>query len=357
MRACQGFRAPLECAVMPVHGQTHAPGTEPASRRAAWIQAAVKIAISSFLLWLVLRRFDPAVLRTQVENTSLRALVLPFGIVLLSHLLGAVQWGWLVRTSGLAVAGRRLAALYWTGLFFNHFGIGNIGGDVYKIYALGKREGALGRVAGATIVDRVIGAAALCALALIASGAALWHGTVPGPLSLWVLGVSALTLAAAAVVLHPRVGGELEGVLQRLPLGGAGARLVRLMGYLGEYRKRGGVLHGVFLLSLAIQAARVIAHFCVGLGLGWNLHASDLGKFFLVIPVLGLLIALPISIGGWGVREWAGVALFAPLGQSGEEAVTLLALTALLAFAISTAGGAVVLLGGVPWARRSHAAR
>ena len=341
---------------MLVHGQTHAPGTEPSSRRTAWIQAVIKIAISSFLLWLVLRPFDPAVLRAQVANTSIRALVLPFGIVLMSHLLGALQWGWLVRTSGLAVAPRRLAAFYWAGLFFNHFGIGNIGGDVYKIYALGKREGALGRVAGATIVDRVIGAAALCALALIAAGAALWHGTIPGPLSLWVLGVSALTLAAAAVVLHPRVGGQIERLLQRLPLASVGDRLVRLLGYLGEYRQRGGVLHGVFLLSLAIQAARVIAHYCVGLAMGWNLHASDLGKFFLVIPVLGLLIALPISIGGWGVREWAGVALFAPLGQSGEEAVTLLALTAMLAFAISLAGGAVVLLGGMPWVRRSHTA-
>lgn len=337
---------------MLVHGQTHAPGTEPPSRRAAWIQATVKIAISSFLLWLVLRPFDPAVLRAQVANTSLRALALPFGIVLMSHLLAAVQWGWLVRTSGVAAAARRLAGLYWAGLFFNNFGIGNIGGDVYKIYALGKREGALGRVAGATIVDRVIGAAALCALALIAAGAAVWHGSIPGGLSLWVLGVSALVLTAAAMVLHPRVGGELEGVVQRLPLGAVGVRLVRLLGYLGEYRERGNVLHGVFLISLAIQAARVIAHYCVGLAMGWNLHASDLGKFFLVIPVLGLLIALPISIGGWGLREWAGVALFAPLGQSGEEAVTLLALTALLSFAISLVGGAVVLLGGVPWARR-----
>jgi glycosyltransferase 2 family protein len=139
--------------------------------------------------------------------------------------------------------------------------------------------------------------------------------------------------------------------VERLPLGRWSGRLARVLGHMRTYRRHPRVLNGAFLLSLGIQAARVIAHFCVGLAMGWSLHPTDLGKFFLVIPILGLLISLPISIGGWGVREWAGMALFAPLGHGGEEAVTLLALTAMLTF-IASAVGALALLVE-PWRTRT----
>ena len=62
-----------------------------------------------------------------------------------------------------------------------------------------------------------------------------------------------------------------------------------------------------------------------------------------MIPVLGLIIALPISIGGLGVREWAGVALSGPLGREGSEAITLLALTASLTLLVSMFGGIALL--------------
>jgi hypothetical protein len=89
--------------------------------------------------------------------------------------------------------------------------------------------------------------------------------------------------------------------------------------------------------------------------MGWQLQPADLAKFFLVIPILGLLIALPVSIGGWGVREWAGVALFAPMGHGGQDAVTLLALTATLNLGASLVGAAVLMARA--WPRRSPTSR
>ena len=50
-----------------------------------------------------------------------------------------------------------------------------------------------------------------------------------------------------------------------------------------------------------------------------------------------------ISLGGWGVRELAGVALFAALGHGSEEAVAALALPATLTL-VASLGGAVALV-------------
>ncbi|UCE03446.1 MAG: flippase-like domain-containing protein [Candidatus Latescibacterota bacterium] len=337
---------------MPARAQTRAAALERRSAPGGWRLLVVKITISTALLWLILRRFEFQDLKSQILQTDPQALLLPFAIVLASNLLGGLQWSWLVRTAGVLVALGRLIGLYFTGLFFNHFGVGNLGGDVYKIYSLGRSEGAFGRVAGATIVDRVVGAAALCSLALVAACVALARGEMPLPLVLVILVFSGLVTSFAGLVLHGAWGEGIEGWLAGLRWEAVTSRLSRLVGYLREYRERTAVLNTTFVLSLLIQSARVLAHYFVAVAMGWTMHPSDLAKFFLVIPILGLVIALPISIGGWGVREWAGVMLFAPLGRDGEESVTLLALTASLTFVVSLGGGIFFLVAG--WPRRSR---
>jgi glycosyltransferase 2 family protein len=309
-----------------------------------WRWVPLKLAVSVTLLVLIFRRFSWPELRTQFEQTHVLGLLVPLGVILLSNLLGAMQWHWILRGTGVGIAFGRTLRAYLAGLFLNNFMLGSVGGDVYKIWVVG-RVGGMGRVAGATIVDRMVGLSALCALASCAALFEIPRGNVPIEQAGIVLAFALLIMITAAILLHPNYGTRAARWVERLPLGGWSTRMARLLGYLGEYRDRSHLLNGAFLLSLVIQGSRVVAHFSVGLAMGWSLHAGDLGKFFLVIPILGLLIALPISVGGWGVREWAGMALFAPLGHGGEEAVTLLALTAILTLIASLFGAAALVLG------------
>lgn len=303
----------------------------------------LKILISVTLLGLLLRFFKFEELKQQIIQTEPGALILPISIVLVGNILGAVQWGWLLKTAGVGIRLTEAIRLYFVGLFFNNFLFGTLGGDVYKIYAVGRQHQALGRVAGATLVDRLVGVSALCTLALVAALSALVWGRIPVSLAVLILLFSLGTMTVAGIILHPSWGERVQVWLEKLPFGNLSQRLARLMSYLREYRNSTRTLNSVFLLSLVIQSSRVLAHFFVGIAMGWSLMAGDLGKFFLVIPVLGLIIALPISIGGWGVREWAGVALFAPLGRTGGEAITLLALTASLTLLVSLLGGVALL--------------
>jgi len=329
---------------MPASGRVQEHGPQDGSARQGRRTTALKILVSGSLLALILHRFSFAELKQQVLQTEPRALLLPLGIILLGNVLGALQWSWLLRTAGVGLRWVATLRLYFVGLFFNNFLFGTLGGDVYKLVSVGRAHQALGRAAGATLVDRMVGVSALCALAVSAAIVALWGGHIPTPLVLLILTFTGLTMGASGIVLHPTWGEKAQAWLARLPFGNLSQRLARLMSYLREYRESTRVLNTAFLLSLCIQASRVLAHFFVGLAMGLPLGASDLGKFFLVIPVLGLIIALPISIGGWGVREWAGVALFGPLGRSGGEAVTLLALTATLTLVVSLLGGMALLL-------------
>lgn len=325
---------------MAATGETSRPGRFDGS---TWRWGIVKLAVSVTLLALILRRFSWPELRAQFASTSLAGLAIPFAIILLCNLLGAVQWKWILHATGIVMGFGRILRAYGAGLFLNNFMLGSVGGDVYKIYSVGRGAGDVGRVAGATIVDRVVGMSALCTLASLAAVWEIPHDRVPPGQGALVLGFGLFFLVTAAVLLHPGSGEALARRVARLPLGSWSDRLARLLGHLGDFRSHGRVLNRAFLLSLFIQGARVVAHFSVGQAMGWSMQASDLAKFFIVIPILGLVISLPISFGGWGVREWAGVALFAPLGHGGEEAVTLLALTATLSFIASLAGALALL--------------
>ena len=250
-------------------------------------------------------------------QTNAVALVLPFAILVAANVLGALQWGWILRASGLRPGIGRIVRVYWIGLFFNNFLPGSLGGDVYKVFVVGRETGALARVAGATIVDRVIGLAVLCTLGSLTALAALGTQRAPVRLALFVLGFTAMLLFASAVVLHIRGNAWLIRIAGRVGWRGVGARVAHLLGDLQQYSGRTRLLNGAFLLAIGVQASRVVAHFAVAQAMGWGLASADLAKFFLAIPILGLLMTLPISFGGWGVREWAGVALFEPLGHGG----------------------------------------
>lgn len=308
-----------------------------------WRLELLKLAVSAVLVWLILRRFSWEELRAQVVATQPTALLVPFAIIVSSNLLGALQWSWILRSRGLGMGFGRLLRAYWVGLFLNNFLLGSVGGDVYKVYSLGRDAGQLGRVAGATIVDRMVALAALCTLTLVAALAALHSTHVPTGLAVLTVAMSLAIMLGAGVLLHDRLGEALTAWVGRWPFGHWSDRLSRLLGHLRDFRNKPQVLNGAFVISLVIQASRVVAHYFVGQAMGWGLQPAELAKFFVVIPILGLLIALPISIGGWGVREWAGVALFAPMGHGGEEAVTLLALTAFLTVASSLAGAVLLV--------------
>jgi uncharacterized protein (TIRG00374 family) len=305
--------------------------------------ALLKLAVSGVLVALVVRRFSFAGIKAELAAADPAALVWPFAILVAGNVLAALQWHWLTRSAGVEVRFLSMLRAYFIGLFLNNFMLGSVGGDVFKVVSIGRGAGLLGRVAGATIVDRMVALSALCALAFVAAVTELRGERVPLEQTLLVAGFSLAVLTIAGVLLHARHGEAAGRLVARLPLGRWSDKLRRLMDYLHEYRERPGVLNGAFLLSLAIQASRVVAHFCVGLALGWSLHATDLLKFLLVIPILGLVAALPISLGGWGVREWAGIALFAPLGHGGQEAVALLALTATLSLVASMLGALVLV--------------
>ena len=76
--------------------------------------------------------------------------------------------------------------------------------------------------------------------------------------------------------------------------------------------------------------------------------------FFLFVPLLAVIVSLPISFNGIGLREGAGIVLFGLVGVDRASAFSLQFTTYLVAVAVSLLGGLVFL---VRMPRRNTASR
>ena len=308
----------------------------------------LKLGVSGLLIWFLFRFRDVSsvTLLEAVGSPRWGLLTAALGVFLASAIAGAAQWGWILRTAGLRTRGRELGRLYFVGMFFNNFLLGNVGGDAVKVVDLGRREGRTIKVICGTALDRLLGLCALTVLALVAFAVAAARGlALPSVLPLAV--ALAVWIGGLAMLLSGRVSSGVSHLLARLPWEVPARRFDEFVAEFRLYRSRPTWLSRVFLLALGVQALRVATHVVVAWGLGLHLDGGQVLQLFVLVPLLGILIALPVSLNGLGLREVAAADLFVAAGVVAvdAQAVAVEFLAYLLQVLASLAGGVFFLTG------------
>jgi glycosyltransferase 2 family protein len=300
------------------------------------------VALVAFLLTkLPLREVEAA-----LEHPRWGWLFVSFGLYAVSAVAGAWQWALILRGVGVGATWGEVSRLYHIGLFFNNFLPANIGGDAWKILDLGARDGRRAGVLAATMLDRLIGLAALTVLGCLAMGVAA-ATNVPLPQVAFVLApIGAGLFAILAALLSRRLGALLVGLAGRLGLDRLAGPLTRFTDDLARLRPRVAWLNGVFVLSLGIQALRLVTHLAAARGLGLDLRVAASLQLLVLIPVLALSLTLPISINGIGLRESISASLLTWAGLAAPQAVAMELAAYLVQVAYSLVGGAML------WRRR-----
>jgi uncharacterized membrane protein YbhN (UPF0104 family) len=296
------------------------------------VSLVVKLAISGGLIALVCRNIDGATLTNRLADQSA---VWIAATVLLGFLqIGLLSLRWQQILRGLGSEGGLGSALAVTfmGCFFGAFLFGPTGGDVARAVLAPPRS--LGRqgVVHSVLFERLASAIGLglAATPLVAFGAAsLVHG--------------ALLLIALVMVPLPFV--ALAGIawLARV-FGARSGALFDALRALDQSRRRLAHAWPRFVIAIAVAA--------VGQSLvaveAWSLSQSQhlgvpLLDFVILMPPVMLLVALPISAGGWGVREGAIVAALALVGVATAPALLLSVELGLIGTVVSLPGGAIWL--------------
>jgi len=305
-----------------------------------------KVLVSMVLVVILLQRIPLATVTDALADPEWSWLLIAVGVFAVSALGGALQWAWILRTAGLTSPVTEMIRIYFVGLFFNNFLLGNVGGDAVKVVDLGRLEGRTVTVLGATALDRLVGLLALTVLALATVALAMGTQTKLPPVLPLLLALLAW-IGALAVLFSRRLAGLMIAVLTRLPWTTPSERLDHFLTEFRRYRQHPAWLSRVFLMALAVQFLRVATHLFCAWGLGVDLQGEQVLQLFVVVPLLGILISLPISLNGLGLREIAAASLFVAVGVTTSEAdaVAVEFSAYLVQVAVSLIGGALFLAG------------
>ena len=313
------------------------------SGRPSWRQATLlgaKVLFSVALLAFLFARIPAReVLRTW-QHANPRLLGAACALMLASNLLGSWQWERLLHAVGIRIPLWRVAAYYHVGLFFNNFLPANIGGDFARVLDAARHGPSRATAFATVLMDRVIGTLALAGLALLTTVPAIdrFHFSV---IYLALVVFFAISVLFVWALFHPALMPSLGRVLARVGLGRLGPSLDDLAARLHHYRDQRGLFVRLLGLATVVQVARILVHALVARALGLSL---PLAYFFLFVPLLAVIVSLPISLNGIGVREGAGVYLFHQVGVDAPLAFSLQFTTYLVAVAVSLLGGLVFLV-------------
>ena len=281
------------------------------------LKTALKVVVSSTLLYLVFSKLGMANLWETLKQSSLISFIAAFVLVLGSKWLSHLRLQHYLGSIDLSIPQLTHWKLYLQGMFYNLFLPGGIGGDAYKAYVLSRHFPVkVKRIVAALFLDRLSGLTALTALTSLLSS--LYFGLYAAPTDPVLKSVQ--PLMRYAIVLTPLV----------------------VLAFYAFHRIWFSYTLSVFYpttaLSFVLQALQVVAAYVLLLGLG---SFENAWPFLLIFTLSSMLSVLPLSIGGIGLREVTFFYGAQWLQLDSEMAVAL----SVLFFAIN----ALVSLLGLPY--------
>ncbi|HEU4339557.1 MAG TPA: lysylphosphatidylglycerol synthase transmembrane domain-containing protein [Planctomycetota bacterium] len=266
-------------------------------------------------------------------------LVVPLLLILFS--VQALRWRLLLAANGFDLSMGRAFRVVWAGTFFNQILPGSVGGDVAKAMIVAKGEERKAAVFGTVLLDRLVGLMTVVVIAGLAVLPVIGRPELR-PVVWLIVALIVGGFAGAAIYFNPafRKWGFARRLKERLPFRRAIEEVDDVLKTMHHAPRT--ILAGAGL-SAAGQAATIVAIFCLAQSLGAT--SVPLSDFFLLEPIIFLVTAVPVSVGGWGVEQVAYAKLFGMAGMAATAAVALSVLYKLSVLVVALPGGVLFAAG------------
>lgn len=253
------------------------------------------------------------------------ALLISVCFLLCATALSARRWRLFIP---YPVSTRRIISFCFIGAFFNICLPGIVGGDIIKAYYLnrelkGNREKGVGETpvgnvnesgfytinsasVGSVFMDHCMG---LAILVTVVFAVYPWgFGYLNGTPAKWIVPVFLIAFPLLFLIFFGFKVGKTFLPLQRFH------------NYLGVCAARKDVLLKSFFYSICIQFLVITSVYIVAWGLSLK---APLFLFFVFIPLINIILLIPVSISGIGLREGAFVFFFGTMGIPSEQVIAL----------------------------------
>ena len=303
----------------------------------------LKLFVTILLLWLLFSRVNFKGLLSEIDGISPFYFFSGVLFLMLSWYISTVKWRMLLNIFGFRVEIRKLFSYNLISIFYSiALPGGKIAGDAVRAYKIAGNHGsgseAKKKLALITFLDRGMMLLALvsfaCAFLIFGFPAASSFGIARIPLVLilflfaalgWLFlftGILDFLFKKLISINLPKISGFLNSVLEILIVG----------------RKNKQGLFFIFLISFVSMLISAFSVYLLNLGLkiGFSFLAVTLFNSLAVI-----LISIPVTIAGIGLREGGLVYLFFHAGVPLEKAAALSALNLAMMLTLALIGGII----------------
>jgi uncharacterized protein (TIRG00374 family) len=308
-----------------------------------WFRVAATAAVTGLAAAYLISKVDLGKTVDTIGNASVPWLALSAVLTLVTVPPQAWRWQMLLRARSVQ------ESLAWlTRAYFVSYAVGQVlptgvGGDASRMYETTRRHPGQGSpIAGSIVLERAIGGAVTLLLAALGLVLAIGHYPI-GPY-LWIEALFvAGTIAAGAVVFSARLRRHLRRVvplLKRLKI----EKLVRAL-YEGihGFRYHVSTMLVVGLITLAAQVSRIFAIWAGGRAVGVDV---GIRPYVVLGPLLFLVMLVPFTINGLGVREAFFVSFLGRLGVDPDAAFAIGLIFFIMTLLLALPGLVIILWEG-----------
>jgi uncharacterized membrane protein YbhN (UPF0104 family) len=297
----------------------------------------LRLAAGGTVLWFLVRLVGAAPFEDGLRAVTWPAVVAAVALTVLTTVCSAWRWRVVARTLGIAIGLPAAVGAYYRSLFLNSVLIGGVVGDVHRAVTHGRRAGDVARGLRAVAWERLWGQVTQAMVTVVVLLA------VPSPvrpaLSYVLAGLAGVAACAVLVVLaaarrgRSRLAGTVRAVSDEL-------RCSLLARDVWPRLTVASVLVVAGHTTTFVVAARVAG--CT----------APLGELLALLLVVQTAVVIPLSVGGWGLREGVAAWAFAAAGLGAATGVTVAMLYAVLML-VAVAPGAGLLVGDAVRRRRA----
>ncbi|MFO7747055.1 MAG: lysylphosphatidylglycerol synthase transmembrane domain-containing protein [Orrella sp.] len=268
-----------------------------------WLKRAMRVAFPFLILGLLWQWLDGQKILTWLSRANGWWLFLALVLLSVQLIASAFRWQLTAHQLGQGFTRRRAVGEYYLSMLCNLTLPGGVLGDAGRAWR-GRTQAGLGTAVSAVVIERLAGQVAMISVLTLAI-----TGTAFG--DHWLLGLAVVMVVAALLLWR-------------------GPGWLKRFGH--AIRKAWFTRHawpGQLSLTVVILFCSLAAFAACAAAIGVSF--SSLSSALVVLPLTLMVMALPVSVAGWGLRESAAATLWPMAAISSEAAVAASILYGLVA--------------------------
>jgi len=270
----------------------------------------------SIIAYLLIKAAPVKDILQTLSGVSFFWLMISFSLHSLGLLISSYRWQILIKAQGDHVPLGFLAKSYLVSSFFNNFLPTRIGGDIVRIWDGSRYSRSLLKSSATVLVERFTGIIILLVFALAASLIRLdmaqkipviWISLLFGLLGLILVALFFSPFFAKVVEKIPE-----KGILRRIK-----PKIFAFREAILIYKDKKSYFFKALFWAFLLQINVIVHYFLIGKALHLKIQLID---YFVFIPIVHLVLIIPITISGFGLREGIYIEIFKFYGISAPTA-------------------------------------